>query len=333
MSAPSLPFDPVGPQPRVFVPVPIDPAGRTGPTRTQARRQTWRRVAENLVVPARVDSTRPDQRAVEGAARLPPGGALTGWAALLLMRAAFFDGRARDGTLLRVPLAVGDAHGRRSHPGIELSYERLAPEEVLVLHGVPLVRPERALFYEMRRPGPEREAVVAADMALAARLVTPAMIERYLETHRSWRRSSRVAWALPHTDAGSRSPAETRLRLVYVLDAGLPPPHVNREVFDLDGRLVCIPDLFDEEAGMVVEYDGAQHRGAGRHTRDVAREEACRRVGLEYCKVTGLDLHRVDTVVERLHAVRDRAAFLPPGRRRWTLDYPRNWSPFPRFPT
>ena len=36
--------------------------------------------------------------------------------------------------------------------------------------------------------------------------------------------------------------------LVWVLDAGLDPPLCNREVFDLDGRLIGVPDLLDVEA-------------------------------------------------------------------------------------
>lgn len=55
---------------------------------------------------------------------------------------------------------------------------------------------------------------------------------------------------------------------------------------------MCTPDLFDDEAGLVVEYDGTEHRAARRHTRDVVREEQCRRLGLEYCKVTAHERHR-----------------------------------------
>ncbi len=110
--------------------------------------------------------------------------------------------------------------------------------------------------------------------------------------------------------------------MVWEVDAGLPRPLVNQEVFGQDGRLLCIADLFDPEAGLVVEYDGAEHRKAGRHSRDVAREERCRAVGLEYCKVTGPDMRRLDVVVDRLLATRGRARFLPEGARRWTITPP-----------
>lgn len=100
---------------------------------------------------------------------------------------------------------------------------------------------------------------------------------------------------------------------------------MNRPVFDLSGRLICVADLFDPVAGMVVEYDGAEHRKIRRHARDVEREELCRQVGLEYCKVTALDMRDSAVVLDRFESVRRRALFLPAGRRQWTLDYPPGW--------
>jgi hypothetical protein len=193
-----------------------------------------------------------------------------------------------------------------------------------VIHGVRVAIPRRALFDEMRR-GDWRDAVVAMDMAAAAQLVSIRRIERYLASHRSWRRSSVVAKALPFCSERARSPAECRLRMVWEADARLPRPLVNQELFGSDGRLICIADLFDPDAGLVVEYDGAEHRTAGRHSRDVAREERCRSVELEYCKVTGPDMRRRDVVVDRLLATRSRARFLPEGARRWTMTPPPGW--------
>ena len=43
--------------------------------------------------------------------------------------------------------------------------------------------------------------------------------------------------------------------------------HVNCPIQDLAGNLLGIADLLDEEAGLAVEFDGADHR---------ARPAACR---------------------------------------------------------
>ena len=253
-------------------------------------------------------------------------GAVTGWGALRLAGAAYFDGRPFGGSLLPVPLALGHSSGRRNRAGIELSYEPLSTSEVEVAQGVPVARPLPALFHELRRPGDWRSAVVAMDMAAAAELASIRQMRGYHADRSGWRRASRVPGVLELASEFSRSPAETRLRLVWVCDAGLPPPLVNKDLFDLDGRLICIPDLLDVDAGLVVEYDGAEHRKARRHSSDVAREEACRRVGLEYCKITGPDMHSSDRVVDRILSTRSRAQFLEPGERRWTVVPPPGWA-------
>jgi hypothetical protein len=221
------------------------------------------RVGPNAYVPRGTDRSSVEQLILEKSVLLGPRGAVTGWAALRLAGAAYFDGLRSDGTTpVPVLLAVGGPAGRRKHPGTVLSYEALADEERIVLHGIPATVPRRALFDEMRRLRDWRDAVVAMDMAAAAELVSIGRMADYLAAHRSWRRSSVVESALPFCNERSRSPAECRLRIVWEVDAGLPRPLVNCEVFGLDGRLLCIADRFDPEAGLVVEYDGAEHRKA-----------------------------------------------------------------------
>jgi hypothetical protein len=193
---------------------------------------------------------------------------------------------------------------------------------VVVIEGIRVMRPVPALFHELRRPQPWREAVVALDMAAAARLVTASRVADHLASRRHWRRATVLARVLAHAGRDSRSPGETRLRLVWTIDAGLPRPLENRPLFDRAGTFVCIPDLLDEHAGLVGEYDGAEHLTLGRRVHDDAREEACRRLGLEYARFTGPDVHDTARVSRRLRAARSRALFLPPERRRWTLEAP-----------
>ena len=104
-----------------------------------------------------------------------------------------------------------------------------------------------------------------------------------------------------------------------MLDAGLPIPEVNRPVLDRGGRLLGVADLLDVAAGVVGEYDGADHRAARRHTRDVAKGDALREHGLEVFRVTALDLPRTDLVVSRMRRSRSRARFLSEDARSWTL--------------
>jgi hypothetical protein len=306
--------------------VPLDPEGVAGPTRGQARSRRWRRSSRGLYVPADVDATVPEQRIVEAAVLLPPGGAITGWAAARWWGAGYFDGVAPDGRIvLPVPLAMGTGGDIRARAAVRLTRDRLPAEEVARVRGVPCATIERALFDEMRQASDEREATVALDMVAAAELSSIRRMRRFTDTLAGWNGRPLVVAALDLADENSRSPAESRLRLVWMLDAGLPRPLTNQPVFDLRGRLIGIADLLDPVAGVVGEYDGAAHRGLRRHSHDVRREDRFRRAGLKYFKVVSLDMLDTDLVVDRMASTRSRAKFLPPAQRRWTVTPPEGW--------
>jgi hypothetical protein len=311
-------------------PVRTDPTGRSGPTRGQARGPRWRQSSYGYYVPADVDGALPEQRILEQSVHLPRHGAVTGWAACRLHGAAYFDGLASDGRTPRpVPLVVGAATALRDDHRISLGRDRIDAEERVLVRGIPCTRPRRALFDEMRQAPDERDAVTAMDMMAAAELVSIRQMREYVEGRRGWRGIPQVRRALDLADEGSMSPQETRMRLVWVLDAGLPPPLCNQPVFDPRGELLGVADLFDPVAGVVGEYDGAAHRDRRRHRRDVLREDRFRQAGLEYFKVVGMDLVDNDLVVDRMVRTRARAAFLPPHRRRWTLEAPAGWHDSP----
>ncbi len=315
------------PPPRGLVrPVPLDPSGADGPTRGQARGPRWRRSSHGRYVPAHVDADVPEQRVLEASALLPEGGAVTGWAALRWRGAGYLDGAAADGqTRLPVALAIGADGDLRRRPGVRLSRDRLEPADVERVRGLPCTIVERALFDEMRWAPDVREATVAMDMSAAAELTSIRRLRRYADARPGWRGLPQVHAALDLAAEDSRSPSETRMRLVWVLDAGLPRPVLNQPVFDLHGRLIGIPDVLDPVAGVVGEYDGAAHRLRQRHRRDVRREDLFRRVDLEYFTVVGADLADRPLVVDRMLATRSRARFLPAAARRWTLTPPAGW--------
>jgi hypothetical protein len=278
------------------------------------------------VVPSQV----PEQRILEQAARLRDGGVVTGWASLRLHGATFFDGLARDGkTPLPVPLNPGHGHQLAESTAATVARDRLYSPEITSRQGMPCAIPTRALFDEMRYAGDVRAAVVAADMAAAAELVSLLKLHDYVAEHPGWTGVERVRRALTLASEQSLSPKETEMRLIWVLDAGLPTPLCNQSVFTRTGSFVGRPDLLDLEAGVVGEFDGADHRTAERHTRDVEREDAFRRLGLEYFKLTGRDLASTARVVDRMQATRARAPFQHPDARAWTLKPPPWWRPEP----
>ncbi|KRF12467.1 hypothetical protein ASG90_16020 [Nocardioides sp. Soil797] len=302
----------------LVTPVQIDPTGRDGPTRGQATGDAWRWVAEGLYVPAAADVSKPEQRILEAAQRLPLGAAVTAWASCRWQGVSLLDGLGRDGrTPLPVPLLVGNRGQVRRDAGVRVSYERLRPWEVWNRNGLLVTRPEKAVWDEMRRQPNFREALVVLEMVLAAGLTSLQRVAAYAEAHRSDRQAKRIWPALEMASEHSRSPQEVRLRTTAELDAGLPRLLVNCPIHTREGRLLGIADLLDLEAGLAIEYDGADHREIERHTVDVKKDDQFRRRGLELVRITGTDLRNTSLVTDRLRAARNRSAFEPVADRLW----------------
>lgn len=313
-----LRWDPKAPQVTVVHP------RRVGDQLTpdEARGPGWRWTAAASYVPSAVDVSLAQQRVVEVAAKLPPGGAVTGWAACLLAGAAWFDGLAPDGrTPLPVELAVGPRGGVRRASGLVASFARLPDWEVWIRYGVRCARPERAVLDEMRRRSRE-EAVVVAESALAGEITSLARLVAYSDAHRSARRREDREWALDRVRGGVRSPLEVRVRTVAEERAGYARLEVNRVVHAADGTRIGEVDLVDEESESVIEIDGAGHRDADQQARDIEKEEALRAVGIETARVTGSQARRPEVLVRRLVAVRARSLFTPAAERRWYLGPP-----------
>ena len=313
-------WSPFRPPDRFVTPLHVDPTGLTGPTPGTARGSRWERTSPGFYVPAGTDRTRPEQRIVEAMTGLPDRAALTGWGSVRMHGGAFSDGQALGRRTL--PVQVRLPPGMHPRPRHGVRFVEGPIEDLVEIYGLCCLAVVPALFDSMRLRNNVREAVVDLDMAAAARLTSVATMREYVDSRPSWRGTPgvpvvRAALRLAHDR--SASPPETRLRLVWVIDAGLPPPLVNVPVYDRHGNLLGIPDLLDPVAGLVVEYDGDDHRDPSRHSDDVDREARFRAVGLEVTRVTGRDLRRTPELVHRLCSARERARFEPTHRRRWEI--------------
>ncbi len=235
-----------------------------------------------------------------------------------MLGGGWFDGLAGDGrTRLPVPLAA-NGERLRSRPGVLVVRDTVPDDETVLAHGIRCASPERAVFDELRRLGVHRirDMVVAIDMACAGQLTSIARLRRYFASRRWFRDVRIVTEPLSMAVEGSRSGPESKLRMVWEYDAGWGRPLVNREVFGADGRLLGIPDLLDEERGVVGEFAGAGHRTAEQHARDLAREADLRAAGLEYVEVVSRDLRYRPGVVARMEQAAARTGRLP---RAWVV--------------
>jgi hypothetical protein len=315
-------------RPGLVDPVRRDPTGRSGPTRGQASGPHWRRSSHGLYVPASVDGSVPEQRIIEAAALLPAYGGVTGWAALRWLGAAWFDGLAGDGRTRRPVCLVTACDDIRAKPGVAVSAERLNPRELTEYDALRITIAVRSVVFEMRYATSLATAVVAADMAMQADLVSTDELWAYALANPGRTGIPQCRDAIGLTDENSWSPKETsELRLVWMLVAGFPRPLCNVPVFDRAGRHIGTPDLLDVEAGVAGEYDGATHLMGARRARDVRREHAFRSVGLEYFTIVAADRADSETAARRMVTTRERARFEPPSERRWTIEKPAWWIP------
>ena len=299
----------------------LDPNGLRGPTPGQARGPRWRRSSHGFYVPAWVDATLVEQRILEAGAALPGYGGVTGWAALRWLGGTWFTGKRADGSALPVTLAAIDI---RPQPGIVPSEERLNASEIIVHDGLRVTRALRSVLFEMRYADSLWSAVVAADMAAFSDLVSLDELWPYALAHSGMTGIPQARDAVAFAEENTWSPMETIMRLIWMLVAELPRPLMNQPVFDLQGRHIGTPDLLDVEAGLAGEYDSAYHLEGGRRLRDLAREDAFRRVGLEPLVMIAGQSH--GEVAARMIAARERALRLS-NPRLWTIEQPSWWIP------
>ena len=148
----------------------------------------------------------------------------------------------------------------------------------MLRHPYDLVAAGDAIVRTPRIPGPtprmERDAwgtVAELDVAL-----------------RAGRRRGAAALrdALPRIRAGSASRMETWVRLIIV-DAGLPEPVTDHDVFDWRGRFVGCVDLAYPHLRIAIEYEGDQHRTDPRQwQRDIEKHEALADLGWRVIRVS-----------------------------------------------
>jgi hypothetical protein len=100
------------------------------------------------------------------------------------------------------------------------------------------------------------------------------------------------------------SPRETRARLLLI-DAGLPDPRLNVDVYDAHGGFIACVDLAYPEFKVAIEYQGQLH--GEQYARDIERIERLRADGWIVIQVTSHNLRYPNVVARRTYeALRSR---------------------------
>ncbi|MGA9345945.1 MAG: hypothetical protein WBV37_12650, partial [Nocardioidaceae bacterium] len=225
--------------------------------------------------------------------------------------------------VLPVPVHCGPNGKIRSRPGISVMRERLPDSDVVTIRGIRCTSPLRTAVDGARTAASVRDAVIHLDMMLTAGVIRLRELDEVVAAHAGRPGIQQVRQALSLAVEGSRSPPETRMRLVWILDARLPMPLINPRVYGLGGRLLGIPDALDPAAATFLEYDGDDHRDLANHTADNIREELLEEHGLVGVRVTRLDLSGPrHTLVDRMIRTRRRGLVRDRRRDLWTLSRP-----------
>jgi len=322
-----------------------------GVTRADLHRPPWARLAHGRYAWAPAGDLRSRLLRLGGLG--PPGSALGGWAAAHLHGATDLDGAfpgaAPAPVLLCVPRA---ATWRATSAGLRIWRSDLAPGDVTTIEGLSVTSAVRTGFDLARLPPPPgpvspspssstsfstsstsfptssnlsvpREAVVQVDALLRTATVHLDEITGYARRHPRRAGHARALRVLAAAEPRSRSCQESRLRLIWTLDAGLPRPAANQAVRDRSGRVVAELDLLDVEAALGIEYDGSDHASAERRAADHVRADRLRRLGLVVVQLTAPDLLRFrDRTVARLRTAHAEGLRRDHRRDAWSLASP-----------
>ena len=241
------------------------------------------------------------------ARRLPVGAAFSGWTAAWLHG---LDVMPCDPIEVTIPEPFGSSRLAGAH----VRRFGLAAEEIVLRRGHPTTSSLRAVV-DLGGRESLTEGVVAADMALHAALVTIAELRAYIAQHRGRKGVARLRRVVDLAEPNAESAMETRLRMLLVL-AGLPRPEIQVEIRDGQRALLGRADMFYRDAGLVVEFDGGNHRD--RLIDDDRRQNRMIGTGLRLLRFTSADVYGAPGIVAL--QVRQGLASSRSGTNRWVSD-------------
>ena len=202
----------------------------------------------------------------------PKGAILAGWAAASALGVPkdMLDGTHDGSALMPVPFLVPERSGLHARQGVRYWKGPIAPEDVVQLDGLLLTAGPRTVVDLARWVRSPAKAQAMVDIGLRYGLTDVIQLGRALSRMKGYRGIGLARDAARAPSARAESPRESELRHHWV-EAGLPTPLVNPQVFDLAGRFLGKLDLMDPESGYIGEYDGHWHLVGDRPERDAAR--------------------------------------------------------------
>ena len=229
-------------------PFTVGDARRAGIHRWHLKGASWRRTGRGTYAWAG-RTPGPLEKLAAAKLRLPEEAAFSG------MTAAWLHGLDVD-PCDPVEVTIPKREGVSGRAGLAVRQASL--EDVVDVRGMRATSPLRTVG-ELCSRLKLVEAVVVADMALHARVVSKEQLVAWVRDHAGRRGVKNLRRVIDFAEPAAESPMESRLRMLLIL-GGLPRPKAQFEIHDRRGQFAGRVDLYYQESRLGIEYDGATHR-------------------------------------------------------------------------
>lgn len=184
-----------------------------------------------------------------------------------------------------IDITLPPRHPVAHRAGLRLHRARLDDQEVVERQGFRVTSALRTMA-DLGGGRDLMEAVIALDMGLHAGLVSHAELASLVDCWAGRNGVKRLRRAVALADI-AESPMETRLRLLIV-QAGLPSPIPQVELFDERRDFIARVDLYYPSHRLCIEFDGGQHRE--QLVEDNRRQNRLVSAGYEVLRFTSADV-------------------------------------------
>jgi hypothetical protein len=204
-------------------------------------------------------------------------------------------------------LHVLNPGGRQLRPTRGLVVHRRAGAPLTTVAGRPITTPAWTAI-EVARGLRRPRALATLDAALRSGTCSTGDLQRAVKRQAGRRGVVHTRELLPLASPLADSPMESEARLVMI-DGGLPPPVLQHEVVDLQGRIWRL-DFAWPEARVAAEYDGVDwHSSPEAFRRDRRRSGALHELGWSILPIVAEDVrYRPVQLVRRIETQLRRAA-------------------------
>jgi hypothetical protein len=227
---------------------------------------------------------------------MPETAVFSHWSAVALLGGPSMGGPAW------LEVTVPSATCRPRRPELRGRRRCLPPSHVIERSGFPLTSPART-FLDLAEATSRDGLVAVGDWLLHKGLSTDEALQDFLNSCGRYHGIVKARAAALLLDGGADSPPESLLRM-KLLDAGLPPPRVNVDVFDDLGGWIARPDLSYEGAKIAIEYEGVHHLNPDQYRRDTQRDQLMAGLGWVVLRATARDLRPgSSTLIDSIRAL------------------------------